>query len=624
MLAPLAAARLKHGKGAIQGQYAAFRKPLTKSERLNHALDRLTFGPRPGDLQQLEHTGLDKWIKTQLHPENVAENPTLADRLMPYASFRMSIRQAYLQYPSRQFIRAVARGNAQPPDDPELRAVVDRLAHRYLQKKHDLAGAISDDPDADLELKVKLPQLLNPAQIDVLEHGTPARKRALLASIPPARQLDFAWALRQHLRQQLINLAPVTFRRELMFAQNPQSVVTTDLSEGKLLRAIYSTHQLQELLVDFWFNHFNVFQGKGAEPYLLASYERDAIRPRVFGKFYDLLLATAKSPAMLVYLDNWQSVASEAQNRPPLNAQKRKRGLNENYGRELLELHTLGVDGGYTQKDVIEVARCFTGWTIQRPEKGAEFRFNDKVHDHGEKIVLGHAIPAGGGISDGLAVLKILVHQPATAHFISLKLAQKFVADDPPPSLVDKMAKTFSRTDGDLRQVMQTMLSSRAFWSQGAYQAKVKTPLEMIVSAIRATNANVDSAYALANEIRRLGEPLYQKIEPTGYSTANAEWVSSASLLNRMNFALALAHNHVPGTTIDTALWQSETRNNADVIARSLLQRRPNDQTLAAITKIMASPDLQKQVTVNAKAGPPQTFGLIAGLVVGSPEFQRR
>lgn len=623
ILAPLAAARLKHGNDRQQ-KYAAFSKPLPKAERFDHALNRLTFGPRPGDLQQFEHLGLDRWIKAQLHPENIAENPTLTDRLRPYDSLRMSIQEAYLQYPSRQLIRAVARGNAQPPDDPELRAIVDRLAHRYLQKKQDLAGATSDDPEFDLEPKVKLPQLLNFAQINILERGAPAQKKDLLASIPTAQQLDFAWALRPRQAQQLLTLAPVAFRRKLMLAQNPQSVVTTDLSEGKLLRAIYSTHQLQELLVDFWFNHFNVFQGKGPEPYLLASYERDTIRPHVFGKFYDLLLATAQSPAMLVYLDNWQSVAPGTQDRRPSNAQKRKRGLNENYGRELLELHTLGVDAGYTQNDVIEVARCFTGWTIQRPEKGAEFRFNDKVHDHGQKTVLGHIIPAGGGISDGLTVLKILVHQPATAHFISLKLAQKFVADDPPPSLVDKMTKTFSRTDGDLRQVMQTMLASREFWSQGAYEAKVKTPLEMIVSAIRATDANVDSAYALANEIRRLGEPLYQKVEPTGYSTANAEWVSSASLLDRMNFALTLAHNHLSGTTIDAALWQTQTRNDADVIARSLLQHQPNDQTLAAIRTMLATPDLQKQAAANAQAGPLQTFGLIAGLVLGSPEFQRR
>ncbi len=355
------------------------------------------------------------------------------------------------------------------------------------------------------------------------------------------------WALRPQERRQLFNFAPVRLRRELILTVNPQNVVADDLIEGKLLRAIYSNHQLEELLVDFWFNHFNVFLNKGGERYLTPAYERDAIRPYVFGKFYDLLLATAKSPAMLFYLDNWQSVAPQTQR---LN-QKNRRGLNENYGRELLELHTLGVDGGYTQQDVIEVARCFTGWTIANPRKGGGFEYNDKVHDKGQKIVLGHVIPSDGGMNDGLMVLDILAHHPSTAHFISLQLARRFVADNPPPSLINRMAQTFTRTHGDLREVMRTMLASGEFWSEGAYRAKVKTPFEMIVSAVRATNADVQSAYPLANEIQKLGEPLYRKIEPTGYSSANAEWISSAGLLERMNFALALAHNRLPGVEVN-------------------------------------------------------------------------
>jgi uncharacterized protein (DUF1800 family) len=363
--------------------------------------------------------------------------------------------------------------------------------------------------------------------------------------------------------------------------------------------------------------------GKGPESYLLASYEREAIRPYVLGKFRDLLLATAKSPAMLFYLDNWQSVAPESQQRQFARQQRRQRGLNENYGRELLELHTLGVDGGYTQKDVVAVARCFTGWTIQRPEQDGEFQYNNKVHDQGEKVVLGHVIPAGGGMNDGLMVINILAHHPATAHFISLKLAQRFVADDPPPVLVQRMAKTFLRTDGDLRQVMQTMLKSREFWSRGAYEAKVKTPFEMVVSAVRATNAEVDSAYALVNEIRRLGEPLYQKIEPTGYSSANAEWVSSAGLLGRINFALALGQNRIAGTKIDAAFRPINMPSDADAIAWSILQREPSEQTLAAIHKLIDNPDFHRQVAANDKPGLQQGFASIAGLVVGSPEFQR-
>jgi uncharacterized protein (DUF1800 family) len=332
-----------------------------------------------------------------------------------------------------------------------------------------------------------------------------------------------------------------------MLSVSPQTVIASDLSEGKLLRAIYSTHQLQELLVDFWFNHFNVFLGKGADRYLVPTYEREAIRPHVFGKFHDLLLATAKSPAMLFYLDNWESAGPLENERPNARRGRRRRGLNENYGRELLELHTLGVEGGYTEKDVIEVARCFTGWTITAPRQSGAFEYNDKMHDHGQKIVLGHTIRAGGGVSDGLKALEILARHPSTAHLVSLRLAQRFVSENPPPSLVERMAKTFRKSDGDLRKLMETMIYSGEFWSVAAYRAKVKSPFEMVVSAVRATDADVTSAFLLANEVRRLGEPLYGKLEPTGYSAANAEWVSSASLLDRMNFALALANNRVPG-----------------------------------------------------------------------------
>ncbi len=310
---------------------------------------------------------------------------------------------------------------------------------------------------------------------------------------------------------------------------------------------------------------------------------------------------------MLFYLDNWQSVA------PPtpealakMGARKRfARGLNENYARELLELHTLGVDGGYTQKDIIAVARCFTGWTIQRPYQfGGSFEYNDKVHDKGEKVVLGVTIPAGGGKDDALKVLDILVHHPSTARFISKKLAQRFVADDPPSALIDRMAKTFREKDGDLREVMRTMLASKEFWSQGAWHAKMKSPLEMIASAIRATGANVESASILAGQLQQLGEPLYRKVEPTGYSSANAEWTNSAALLARMNFGLALAQNKVPGLKVDTSRF--EKLSDPQSIARSVLFTDSTAETQAAIAKDSKQP---------AK---------VAGLVIGSPEFQRR
>ena len=494
-------------------EYRAFSQPLSEESRLDHALSRLTFGPRPGDRERLEQAGFDKWIDAQLHPERVPENPLLTERLAPLESLRLNIRDTYTHYPSPQAIAAVARGSGALPDDPELRAIVVRLADRYLEKKQVapreagatpaiVRGALtSREEDADLDLRVNIRDILPPADIATLRNGKPDDKQRVLKNIPATKRRDFTWALRPAQRRQLFTLAPVELRRELMLSVSPQTVVASDLSEGKLLRAIYSTHQLQELLVDFWFNHFNVFLGKGADRYLVPTYEREAIRPHVFGKFHDLLLATAKSPAMLFYLDNWESAGPLENERPNAHRGRRRRGLNENYGRELLELHTLGVEGGYTQKDVIEVARCFTGWTIAAPRQGGAFEYNDKMHDHGQKIVLGHTIRAGGGMSDGLKVLEILARHPSTAHLVSLRLAQRFVSDNPPPSLVERMAKTFRKSDGDLRKVMETMIYSGEFWSAAAYRAKVKSPLEMAVSAVRAANADVNSAFLLANEV---------------------------------------------------------------------------------------------------------------------------
>jgi uncharacterized protein (DUF1800 family) len=275
----------------------------------------------------------------------------------------------------------------------------------------------------------------------------------------------------------------------------------------------------------------------------------------VLGKFRDLLEATAKSPAMLFYLDNWESVGpSTPQAQRVVQAQRGvrvRRGLNENYGRELLELHTLGVDGGYTQKDVTEVARCFTGWTIDRPQFGGKFLFNPRMHDQGEKTVLGVKIPAGGGMSDGGKVLDIVARHPSTAHFVSWKLAERFVADDPPASLVDRMAQTFLKTGGDLRAVIETMVDSREFWSEGAYRTKMKSPFEMVASAVRAIDGDVDFAEPLVDQVARMGEPLYRKLEPTGYSNSSKQWINSADLMARFNFAVNLAGNKIPGVKVE-------------------------------------------------------------------------
>lgn len=319
------------------------------------------------------------------------------------------------------------------------------------------------------------------------------------------------------------------------------NVPLLELSQQKILRAVYSERQLEELLVDFWFNHFNVFAGKGQfARFYLTEYEREAIRPHVLGRFRDMLGATAASPAMLWYLDNWMSNA--------------RRGLNENYARELLELHTLGVDGGYTQDDVVNVARAFTGWTIAAPRRGGgDFTFNARIHDQGEKIVLGRSLPAGGGRQDGERVLDMLASHPSTARHIARKLAIRFIGDAPPESVIGRAAAVFLDSGGDLRAVTRSILTSPEFMSTETRRAKVKTPLEFAVSALRATEADVVDAAPLVQQMRALGMPLYGAQPPTGYDDAAASWINSGALLARMNFAVALVENRIRGTRVKTA-----------------------------------------------------------------------
>jgi len=581
-----------------------FQEKLTKDEQVLHALDRLTFGPRPGDVEIVKKMGVKKWIDLQLHPEKIAESPALEAKLAPLETLRMTQGDTEASYPTPQMIRQVAQGRQPLPEDPIARAAVERQVRRFKVKK--------DEKDTDpIEPVVPLDKLLTQTQIKALRTGTADQKKELLASIPEEQIDDVVIAMPPPMRNQLMPIAPEVLRRKFMLSNAPQQVIAYDLSEGKLYRAILSNRQLQEQLVDFWYNHFNVFLDKGNDRFMVPSYEREAIRPHVLGHFRDLLESTATAPAMLFYLDNWQSVAPDVARRG--RGGKQTRGLNENYGRELLELHTLGVDGGYTQKDVTEVARCFTGWTIKNPQAGSTFTFNDRVHDKGEKIVLGVTIPAGGGKDDGEKVLDILARHPSTARFISKELAQRFVSDNPPQAMIDRMAKTFLDTNGDIRAVMNTMLTSKEFLSQGAYQAKVKTPFEMIVSSIRAIGAEVDYAFPLANRIAQLGQPLYRKDTPTGYSSANAEWINSASLLARMNFALDLTQNKVQGTKVDQARFNQDPAHTA----RLMLFTNPTAPTRDAIDKAIAD-----QKAKNPKA--PPSPALVAGLVIGSPDFQRR
>jgi uncharacterized protein (DUF1800 family) len=589
-------------------QAKLFQKKLSKDEQILHALDRVSFGPRPGDVDRVKRMGLKKWIDQQLHPDRIPENPVLESRLQALESLRMTPLEAVQHYPPPQMIRAIANGKQPMPDDPLLRASVERVIVRYKVKRAEAAGLPvppPPDPNAELEPIRPLDSVLTPAEQETVRSGNFEQKRQLLESMPRDKLEDMLIAMNQRQRTQLFGPAPSSIRREILLLNGPQQVVAYDLLDSKMLRAIESTHQLAEELDDFWFNHFNVFYEKGADRFLIPEYERDAIRPRVLGQFRDLLEATAKSPAMLFFLDNFQSV------RPDIdlnNKNKRvKRGLNENYARELMELHTLGVDGGYTQKDVTEVARCFTGWTIQEPRRGGGFFYDDKLHDKGDKIVLGHLIGAGSGIEDGEQVLDILARHPSTAHFISKELAQRFVSDNPPESLVNSMAQTFLSTNGSIREVMKTMLNSKEFWSEGAYRAKVKSPFEMVASAARALNANVIDAWALANQVGTLGEPLYRKLEPTGYSNLNSEWVNSAALLGRMNFALQLSQNHVESVKVDVSRFGDDPAE----VAKALMFRAMSPQTRAAIDKALEDKNQKNPA-------------LVAALVIGSPDFQKR
>lgn len=497
---------------------AKFKQKLSKDQQVEHVLSRLSFGARPGDAERVAKIGVGKWIEQQLNPETIPESSALEARLALMPTLKLSTEELALRYPTPQMLVAVAMGRAKMPEDPELRATYERLSERYKAR-----------------IDRKKDKKENEEEEEIAKKGIEDRLKRRIGAMTTEQ------------------------RAEALRRIAPQQAVAAELTEAKLYRAVLSERQLNEVLVDFWFNHFNVFLDKGADKWLTTSYERDAIRPYVLGKFGDMVKATAKSPAMLFYLDNWTSIAEDKRKRGP--GKGKARGLNENYSRELMELHTLGVDGGYTQKDVQEVARCFTGWTIEEPNRGGQFRFVGMVHDQGEKTVLGVKIPAGGGIEDGMKVIEILIAHPSTAKFVSRKLAQRFVADEPPQELVDRMAATYSKSGGDLKAVMRTMLESREFLSAGAYKAKMKSPLEMVAGALRATGATLTNTMPAAQAIATMGQPLYRKVEPTGYSNNGEEWLNSAGLLVRINFAVSLSENKMAGVKIDAERYSAMAKN---------------------------------------------------------------
>ncbi len=709
----------------------------TDLRRAVHALNRLTFGPRPGDVQQVMAMGVDRWIDLQLHPDKIADN-NIAIRLAPLRTLHMSSKEILEEFPDGQMIRQIAAGKRPMPADPVRRAVYQVQVARFegrqerkeekVEKKSSIAPSISEEsaePSASdgaktaEELSAAAPAESVPADANSMnranskkddanatddthntDEGAPgladvarpgldpsrpkpqpkppiadeaaARRREQrlyadlevqkladlapndrykkILSMSPVEQLSFADSLKGGKGQEFLEGLEPKQREVLQAMNNPQAVVVGELSQAKLLRAIYSERQLEEVMTDFWFNHFNVFVGKGPERLLLTPYEHDAIRPHALGKFEDLLVATAKSPAMLYYLDNWLSVGSNSLQadgvpaRPMMrrgrygprrfpgqnpNAKRKKSsGLNENYGRELLELHTLSVNGGYSQRDVTEVAKVFTGWTIDKPEQGMNFRYDPRMHESGPKFVLGHRIKPAGE-DEGREVLHMLATSPQTAHFISLKLAQRFVSDDPPAELVDRMAKTFQKKKGDIREVLSTLFRSPEFWADGTYRAKMKTPLEFVASAIRATGASVDDALPLARQLSDMGMPLYGAQPPTGYSMKAETWVSSSALLNRMNFALALTGGKVRGVKVDTDRLVGDNPRATDPDATlskleaKLLVADVSRQTHDSIVAQMSQAAPADKKSKPGLPKPPDASSM-AGLLLGSPEFQRR
>ncbi|HEY1730920.1 MAG TPA: DUF1800 family protein, partial [Terriglobales bacterium] len=647
--------------------------PLTQQERVLHVLNRFTFGPRPGEVEEVEKMGLERWFQQQLQPQTI-DDSAFEERMNEFPAMRLSQDDLMQQFPSQAMIRMSERRDVSMPmpHDRVQKAIFADARYEYAerQKAQALLGGAAgqpavagqgmlngvgnqaaknqaaneaksrremmaglaaldqsdaastkpnppvaamkppvrmghpdsaasqnnDDMQASMEMagggamsngemaqqpgamelnkkgKAKAKDLADPMdRDDVLSvlAMPPDQRVERLVEMKPDEMMDFKAALNPVQKLLLVRgMSPDQEEIASSFITAPERVIGAEILESRMERDVFSERQLQAVMTDFWLNHFSVYARKNEnEPYYLPAYERDVILPNALGRFENLLVAVAQSPAMLMYLDNWESVgpnsvqalrAQQANFMRPNAKKQQPKGINENYGRELMELHTLGVNGGYTQKDVIEVSKCFTGWTIDKPAQGGQAYFDEARHEPGTKMVLGHKIKENGQ-KEGLEVLHILATSPATAHFISEKLAVRFVSDDPPAALVNRMAATFLKTDGNIKAVLSTMYHSPEFWSPRVYRAKVKTPVEFMASALRASGADVKSPLPLVQAMDRLGMPIYGMQTPQGYSWKADDWVSSNALISRMNFALVLSSNREPGTKTDWPVLLGDT-----------------------------------------------------------------
>jgi uncharacterized protein (DUF1800 family) len=627
---------------------------LTQQQKALHVLDRFTFGPTPGQVDAVARMGWRKWFAEQLHPETIADTQ-LDERLMQYPSLELTPPELLAELPSNLIIRQIALGRAPYSQDWQVAGMEQVLVRKFQQKKlggkrpnkkdtspdapmmlqeHPVAAQGSPGVDATMGTAALRTQAQQLAE-QVL--SAPADERmADIMRLPVDERAVLAEAVYGHDRMALLQ-GFTPREREIFVAmgRGPNATVVADneLQQAEIVRAILSQRQLQEVMTEFWFNHFNVYMRKGADQWYTPSYVRDVIRPYALGKFGNLLVATAQSPAMLFYLDNWQSIGPDSPAAERMDRRNHQpHGINENYGREVMELHTVGVEGGYTQADVIALAKILTGWTIDRPMLGGPAMYMPQRHEPGRIEWYGHRVQ-DTGYAEGRAALLWLAAQPSTAHHICYELAQWFVADNPPPALVQAMAATYLRTGGNIRQILWTMVNSPEFWTPGNLHNKVKTPLEFVASAFRATGTKPSNPPALTFVLRQMGEPLFECLPPNGYPLTGDAWMNTGALVARMNFAMRFAGGVQGGRKMHLAALLDEGQNTAvgdgkeepagfsgensaaelRTLELALLGRRASAKTGGVI---------ERQMEKMAGANPEQRLRVMTALLLGSPEFQ--
>lgn len=528
-------------------------QPLTQREKAQQMLNRFSFGARPGDVEKLMAAGPDgpaKWFEAQLNPASIPDGEC-DRRLRDYPTLFMSPKQVLETYPDRGTINRIADGKQPYPSDPMLAAVyeaqVEKMRLERDAKKNEALFKVTDEQKAERKATA--------ARIAGELFAMPKQQRmGALLKMPVQDRIDFAMYLEGQQRNTL--LGDFTPREREYFyvlaTPNPDASYRAldEISQARILRDILSERQLQAVMADFWFNHFNIYGPKDQDRWYMSQYERDVIRAHALDKFPNLLMATATSPAMMVYLDNWISIGPDSPANMP-GGKKGSRGLNENYAREVMELHTVSVNGGYTQADVTSLAAVLTGWSIDHPELAGGFIFDPKKHEPGAKQWYGQTIPEGEA-NEGLQALKTLAMSPKTAHFISWKLAQRFIADNPPASVVDAMSATYMATGGDIKEILRTMVKSPEFNSRQYFRNKVKTPVEFVASVYRSTATDPTNPGALVQTIDQMGQGLYRKIEPTGYYITADHWMNTNALLGRLNFALSLTSGRYNGQKFDS------------------------------------------------------------------------